>query len=267
MLTLKTEEEIEIIKYSSLLVGETLAEVARYLKPGVNTATLDKVAETYIRDHGAVPGFKGYRGFPATLCISVNDEVVHGIPGKREIREGDIVSVDCGVLKNGFYGDSAYTFGIAPVKESFLKLMHVTRESLMKGISKAIAGNRTGDIGSEIQQFTESHGFSVVRVLVGHGLGRKLHEEPEVPNFGQRGEGVLLQERMVICIEPMINYGKKGVTQDRDGWTIRTKDRMPSAHYEHVVVIRKQQAEVLSSFNEIENTINAINNDHIWLNN
>lgn len=267
MLTFKTEQEVELIRTSSLLVGKTLAEVARYLKPGVKTIELDKVAETFIRDHKAVPGFKGYRGYPATLCISVNDEVVHGIPGQREIKEGDIVSIDCGVLMNGYYGDSAYTFGIGQVKDPILKLMRITRESLYKGISKALAGNRVGDIGSEIQQYVEGFGFSVVRVLVGHGLGKNLHEEPEIPNFGQKGEGMMLREGMVICIEPMINYGKKGVVQEKDGWTIRTKDRLPSAHYEHALVIRKNQPDILSSFIEIEEVIQHINKDHLWLSN
>ncbi len=259
MLTIKNEQEIEFIRNSSLLVGKTLAEVARHIKPGIKTIALDKIAESFIRDHGAQPGFKGYRGFPATLCISVNEVVVHGIPGEREIREGDIVSVDCGVLMNGYYGDSAYTFGVGEVKESLLKLMKVTRESLYQGISKAVAGNHVGDIGHQIQTFVEAYGFSVVRVLVGHGLGRNLHEEPEVPNFGSKGEGMMLREGMVICIEPMINYGKKGVLQENDGWTIRTKDRLPSAHYEHVVLIGKTQPEILSSFEEIEEVIHQHN--------
>lgn len=267
MLTIKTEQEVELIRISSLLVGKTLAEVARHLKPGVTTKELDKVAETFIRDNKAVPGFKGYRGYPATLCVSVNEVVVHGIPGKQIIKEGDIVSVDCGVLLNGYYGDSAYTFGVGPVKEPILQLMRVTKESLYKGISKALAGNRVGDIGSEIQQYVEGFNYSVVRVLVGHGLGRNLHEEPEIPNFGHKGEGIMLREGMVICIEPMINYGKKGVIQEADGWTIRTKDRLPSAHYEHAVVVRKDKADVLSSFEEIEKVIENINKDHLWLSN
>ncbi|MHC1708204.1 MAG: type I methionyl aminopeptidase [Bacteroidales bacterium] len=267
MLSLKTEQEIELIRTSSLLVGKTLAEVARHLKPGIKTRDLDKVAETFIRDHKAVPAFKGYRGFPASLCISVNEEVVHGIPGDRIIKEGDIVSVDCGVLMNGYYGDSAYTFGIGNVKDSHLQLMRVTRESLYKGISKALSGNRVGDIGHAIQQYVEGFNYSVVRVLVGHGLGKNLHEEPEVPNFGHKGEGIMLREGMVICIEPMINYGKKGVVQESDGWTIRTKDRLPSAHYEHAIVVRKDKPEVLSCFNEIEQVIENINKDHLWLSN
>jgi methionyl aminopeptidase len=267
MLTIKTDQEVELIRNSSLLVGKTLAEVARHLKPGIKTKDLDKVAETFIRDHKALPAFKGYRGYPATLCISVNEVVVHGIPGERIIREGDIVSIDCGVLMNGYYGDSAYTFGIGQVKEPIVQLMRVTRESLYKGITKALAGNRVGDIGHEIQQYVEGYNYSVVRVLVGHGLGKNLHEEPEIPNYGYKGEGVMLREGMVICIEPMINYGKKGVVQESDGWTIRTKDKLPSAHFEHAVVIRKEKPEVLSSFEEIEQVINNINKDHLWLSN
>ncbi|MCX6273200.1 MAG: type I methionyl aminopeptidase [Bacteroidetes bacterium] len=255
MVTFKTEEDLEYIRLSSLLVGKTLAEVAKHLQPGVKTIALDKIAESFIRDHGGLPGFKGYRGYPATLCISVNDEVVHGIPGNRMINDGDLVSIDCGVLMNGFYGDSAYSFAVGSVKEPVLRLMQITKESLYKGIAKALAGNKVGDIGAEIQQFVESYGYSVVRVLVGHGLGRNLHEEPEVPNFGHKGEGMMLREGMVICIEPMINLGKKGVVQDADGWTIRTKDRLPSAHYEHAIAIRRNKPEVLSSFEEIENVI------------
>jgi len=256
MIPFKTEEDIKLIRESSLLVGKTLAEVAKHLKAGVKTIDLDSIAESFIRDHHALPAFKGYNSFPNTLCISVNDQVVLGIPGKYELKEGDIVSVDCGVLMNGFYGDSAYTFTVEPVKPEFKKLMEVTKISLEKGISAAVAGKRVGDIGYEVQQYVESFGFSVVRDLVGHGLGRKLHEKPEVPNFGRRGDGPLLTEGMVICIEPMINYGKRGVVQENDGWTIRTKDRLPSAHYEHAVAIRREKAEVLSSFEEIELVLN-----------
>jgi len=256
MIPFKTEEDIELIRESSLLVGKTLAEVAKHLKAGVKTIDLDAIAETFIRDHHALPAFKGYNGFPNTLCISVNDQVVHGIPGKYELKEGDIVSVDCGVLMNGFYGDSAYTFTVEPVKTEYKKLLEITKISLEKGISAAIVGKRVGDIGFEVQQYVESFGFSVVRDLVGHGLGRKLHEKPEVPNFGRRGDGPLLTEGMVICIEPMINYGKRGVVQENDGWTIRTKDKLPSAHFEHAVAIRREKAEVLSSFEEIEQVLN-----------
>ncbi|MCK9617346.1 MAG: type I methionyl aminopeptidase [Lentimicrobiaceae bacterium] len=255
MISFKSDEEIELIKESSLLVGKTLAEVARIIKPGIKTIELDKVAETYIRDNGAVPGFKGYNNYPATLCISVNDEVVHGIPGEKVLYEGDIVSVDCGTYKNGFYGDSAYTFAVGNVSERVQELMIHTLESLYKGIAVAIDGKRVGDIGFEIQNYVEKHGYSVVRDLVGHGLGKHLHEKPEVPNYGKRGTGTKLQQGMVICIEPMINLGKYHVVQNRDGWTVRTKDGLPSAHFEHVVAIRKEKAEVLSTFSFIEEIV------------
>ncbi|MHC1776333.1 MAG: type I methionyl aminopeptidase [Lentimicrobium sp.] len=252
MIHYKTDEEIELIRLSSLLVGKTLAEVARHIKPGVKTGELDKIAETFIRDHHAIPGFKGYGGFPATLCISVNEVVVHGIPGNRELRDGDLVSVDCGVIMNGFYGDSAYSFAVGEVTEEVQLLMDRTKESLYKGIGAAKAGKRTGDIGFEIQTYVESFGYSVVRDLVGHGLGRHLHEKPEVPNYGKRGAGTMLQPGMVICIEPMINLGNRMVVQENDGWTIRTSDRRPSAHYEHAIAIREGKTEILSSFDEIE---------------
>jgi methionyl aminopeptidase len=255
---IKTEEEIELIRESSLLVGKTLAEVAKHLEPGIKTSYLDEIAEEYIRSHGAVPAFKGYNGFPKTLCISINEQVVHGIPGSKVLKEGDIVSIDCGVLKNKFYGDSAYTFAVGAVRETYLQLMKVTKESLYRGISVALPGKRTGDIGFEIQQYVESFGYSVVRDLVGHGLGKNLHEKPEVPNYGKRGEGSLLREGMVICIEPMINLGKKGVMQESDGWTIRTRDMLPSAHYEHAIAIRKNGPDILSSFEEIEKVYQTI---------
>lgn len=256
MIHYKTDEEIELIRISSLLVGKTLAEVARHIKPGISTMALDKVAETFIRDHGAVPGFKGYGGFPATLCVSVNDVVVHGIPGKQELREGDLVSVDCGVIMNGFYGDSAYSFAVGEVDDEIRKLMDRTKESLYRGINAARAGMRTGDIGYEVQSFVESFGYSVVRDLVGHGLGRHLHEKPEVPNYGRRGVGTMLQPGMVICIEPMINLGRRQVVQESDGWTIRTTDRKPSAHFEHAIAIKEGVTEILSSFDEIEEVLN-----------
>ncbi len=259
MIYYKTEEEIELIRESSLLVGKTLAEIAKHIKPGVETLFLDKIAEDFIRSHGAVPGFKGYNGFKHTLCISVNDEVVHGIPSKRILQDGDIVSVDCGTLKNGFYGDSAYTFAVGTVSEEKLKLMEATKESLYRGINAAIEGKRVGDIGYEIQSYVESLGYSVVRDLVGHGLGRKLHEKPEIPNYGKQGTGMKLQLSLVIAIEPMINLGVRNVIQERDGWTIRTADRLPSAHYEHNVVVRKGKAEILSSFEEIEKVLSTIN--------
>lgn len=255
MIHYKTEEEIELIRLSSLLVGKTLAEVARHIKPGVKTIELDRIAETFIRDHHAVPGFKGYGGFPATLCISVNEVVVHGIPGTRELKDGDLVSVDCGVILNGFYGDSAYSFAVGEVSEEVRLLMDRTKESLYRGISAATAGKRTGDIGFEIQTYVESFGYSVVRDLVGHGLGRHLHEKPEVPNYGKRGVGTMLQPGLVICIEPMINLGGRSVVQEKDGWTIRTADNRPSAHYEHAIAIMNGKTEILSSFDEIEEVL------------
>ena len=256
MIYLKTNAEIELIRESSLLVGKTLAEVAKLIKPGVKTIDLDKRAEEYIRDHGAVPGFKGYNGFPYTLCISLNENVVHGFPSDRELKDGDIVSVDCGTLKNGFYGDSAYTFAVGEVNGEILELMKRTKESLYIGIEMAVAGNRIGDIGSAIQKYVEGFGYSVVRDLVGHGLGKNLHEKPEVPNYGHRGTGPKLKEGMVLAIEPMINLGTKKVVQEKDGWTIRTADRKPSAHFEHDVAIRKGKAEILSTFDYIEKVIN-----------
>lgn len=255
MIHYKTEEEIELLRISSLLVGKTLAEVARHIKPGITTGALDKIAETFIRDHHAVPGFKGYGGFPATLCISVNEVVVHGIPGNQELHDGDLVSVDCGVIMNGFYGDSAYSFAVGEVSEEVSLLMERTKESLYRGIEVAKAGKRIGDIGYEIQTYVESFGYSVVRDLVGHGLGRNLHEKPEVPNYGKRGVGAMLQPGMVICIEPMINLGKRMIVQEKDGWTIRTADRRPSAHYEHAIAIMEGHTEILSSFDEIEEVL------------
>jgi len=258
-ITIKTEEEVELLRQSSLLVGKTLAEVAKILEPGVSTAKLDKIAEEFIRDHGAVPGFKGYGGFPGSLCISINEEVVHGIPGDRIINDGDIVSIDCGTLKNEFYGDSAYTFAVGNVKSEIIKLLEVTKESLYKGIEQAVTGKRIGDIGYAIQNHVEIFGYGVVRDLVGHGLGRNLHEKPEVPNYGRRGTGPKLKDMMVLAIEPMITLGTHAISQDPDGWTIRTIDGLPAAHYEHDVVIRKGKAEILSSFEEIEKVLNSKN--------
>lgn len=255
MVYYKTEEEIELIRESSLLVAKTLAEVAKNIHEGVTTLELDKIAEEFIRDNGGIPGFKGYNGFPNSLCISMNAEVVHGIPGKRVLKSGDIISVDCGVLKNEFYGDSAYTFPVGEINEKTKELLKVTRESLFKGIEKAIAGNRTGDIGAAVQEYCEQRGFSVVREMVGHGLGRHLHEKPEVPNYGKRGSGMKLAEGMVIAIEPMINQGKKGIVWERDGWTVSTIDGLPSAHFEHTIAIRKGNADILSSFKYIEEVL------------
>ncbi|NQU31622.1 MAG: type I methionyl aminopeptidase [Bacteroidetes bacterium] len=256
MIYIKTDEEVEIQRQSSLLVGKTLAEVAKIIKPGITTIELDKVAETFIRDNGAKPGFKGYGGFPATLCISVNDEVVHGIPGKRELKNGDIISVDCGTFMNGFYGDSAYTFAVGEVEESVLMLLQRTKESLYLAIEQAIVGKRVGDIGHAVQKYVEGFGYSVVRDLVGHGVGRNLHEKPEIPNYGRRGSGIKLKSGMCLAIEPMINLGVKEVIQDSDGWTIRTVDKQPSAHFEHDVVVRNGKADILSTFEYIEQVLN-----------
>jgi methionyl aminopeptidase len=256
MIDYKTEEEIEIQRESSLLVGKTLAEVAKLIKPGVTTLELDKVAEEFIRDHNAIPGFKDYNGFPNSLCTSVNEQVVHGIPNDNPLKEGDIVSVDCGVLMNDFYGDSAYTFAVGEVSAEIQQLLDVTKQSLLLGLEQAIVGNRIGDIGSTIQKYSESFGYGVVRELVGHGLGRSLHEAPEVPNYGRRRSGLKLKEGLVLAIEPMINLGVKEVKQLSDGWTIVTADGKPSAHFEHDVAIRKGKAEVLSTFKYIEEELN-----------
>jgi methionyl aminopeptidase len=260
---IKTHEELFFIKQSSLLVGKTLGEITGHLRPGVTLKALDMIAEDFIRSNGGEPAFKGYRGYPATLCVSLNEVVVHGIPGNTEIREGDVVSVDCGVKFNGMFGDYAYTFTIGKVDAEKARLIDVTKESLYTGISKAIAGNTTGDIGYAIQQFVEKNGFSVVRELVGHGIGNMLHDKPEVPNFGMKRRGATLEEGMVICIEPMINMGKKDVVQLSDGWTIRTKDGKPSAHFEHMIIVGKESPEVLSTYEYIESNLK----NNIWLNN
>ena len=255
MIYLKTDEEIELMRESNILVGKTLGEVAKWIKPGVTTLKLDQIAEQFIRDNGAIPGFKGYGGFPSTLCISVNENVVHGFPSNYELRDGDVVSVDCGVVLNGFNGDSAYTFPVGEIEENVLKLLRTTKESLSLGVAKAIPGNRIGDIGSTIQEYCESKGYSVVRELCGHGIGKKLHEDPEVPNYGRRGSGTLLKPGMCICIEPMINLGSKNIVMEKDGWTVRTKDRKPSAHYEHAVAVTAQGADVLSTFSFNEDVL------------
>lgn len=253
MIYYKTEAEIELIRQSALILGNALAEVTKLLRPGITTGKLDLVAEEFIRDNGATPSFKNFKGYPFASCISVNDAVVHGFPNGRELQDGDIISVDIGVYKNSYHGDSAYTFAIGEVKEEVLKLMRVTKESLYKGIEKTVAGNRVGDISFAIQDYCEKqHKYGVVRELVGHGLGKSLHEDPQVPNFGKRGSGPKMQEGMVIAIEPMVNLGVKEVWYDDDGWTVRTKDGKVSAHYEHTVCVRKNKADILSSFMEIE---------------
>ena len=257
MIRYKTKEEIELIRISSLLVGKTLAVVASEIKPGVSTAAIDKIAETFILDNGAKPAFKNYRGFPGTLCVSPNAQVVHGMPGKYILQDGDIISVDCGVLMNGFYGDSAYTFPVGNVKPEILKLLRVTKESLYKGLEKAIVGGRIGDISEAVQYHAESNGFSIVRELVGHGVGKNLHEDPEVANYGRKGTGPKLAEGLVIAIEPMVNFGKRTIRQEKDGWTITTADGLPSAHFEHTIAVGMNKPDILSSFDEIEKVLNG----------
>ncbi|WP_439583117.1 type I methionyl aminopeptidase [Dyadobacter bucti] len=252
MIYLKTEEEIDLIKESAQVLGKAHAEVAQWVKPGVATRKLDTIAEDYIRDFGGTPSFKGFNNFPASLCISVNEVVVHGFPSGYVLKEGDIVSIDCGVKLNGFHSDSAYTYPVGEVAGDVMKLLIATKKSLYKGIEQAVDGLRMGDIGHAIQSFVEDRGYTVVRELVGHGLGRSLHESPEVPNYGKRGKGIRLKEGMVLAIEPMINLGVKSVIQERDGWTIRTSDRKYSAHFEHTVVVRKGKPEILTTFDYIE---------------
>ena len=261
MIFYKTGEEIERIRKSSLLVGKTLAEVAKKIKPGVSTLELDKLAEEFIRDHGADPGFLGYGGFPNSLCTSVNEAVVHGIPNKKPLENGDIVSIDCGVLLDEFYGDSAYTFEVGEVSTEVKKLLEVTKRCLELAVQQTVSGNRIGDIGYAVQHHAEKNGYGVVRELVGHGLGRGLHEKPEVPNYGRKGRGHKLKPGIVLAIEPMINLGRKEVTQLADGWTIITKDKLPSAHFEHdVAIMTNGKTEVLSSFEEIEKVIKEKSN-------
>ena len=252
MVHYKTAEDIQLIKESAQILGKAHAEVARQVKPGVKTKKLDEIAETFIRDHQGVPSFKNYRGFPATLCISVNEVVVHGFPNGYELKEGDIISVDCGVQYKGFHSDSAYTYPLEGTRPEVLELLNRTYHSLFLGIEQAKAGNRIGDIGHAIQTYVESFGYGVVRELVGHGVGKSLHEDPEVPNYGKRGKGVKIVPGMVFAIEPMINMGTKNVVQERDGWTIRTRDRKPSAHFEHMVAIYEDRTEILTTHEYIE---------------
>jgi methionyl aminopeptidase len=258
MLYLKTDEEVGLLRESNLLVSRTLAEIASLIRPGVTTLYLDSIAEEFIRDNGAIPAFKGYGGFPNTLCTSVNDEVVHGIPSDYILKEGDILSVDCGVIREGWYGDSAYTFAVGEIKDEIRRLLDYTRASLDEGVKAAIAGNRIGDISNAVQTMAESGGYSVVRELVGHGLGRKMHEPPEVANWGKKGTGPKMEKGLVICIEPMINAGKKETIQMRDGWTIKTADGSPSAHFEYAVAVDKGEADVLTTFEFIEKVLNNL---------
>lgn len=265
-IALKTAEEIEILRANCLLVSLALAEVATHIRPGVRGIDLDKLAEAFIRDHGAVPAFKGYPGsvfdFPGTLCISFNETIVHGIPDEREIRDGDVLSVDCGVQKDGFFGDSAFTFAVGEVRSEYMELLRVTRGCLELAISAAVAGNRIGDIGYAVQHHAEGvHGYGVIREMVGHGIGRKLHEPPEVPNYGQRGRGLLLKSGMTMAIEPMINLGSREVAMKNDGWTLTTRDHLPSAHYEHTIAVGKGPADVLSDHGVVERAVK--NNDNL----
>ena len=256
MIFLKTDEEIELLRISNQIVAKTLAEIAKLIAPGISTAQLNKVAEAFIRDNGAVPGFLGYAGFPKSICTSVNDQVVHGIPSEQVIlKEGDIISVDCGAYINGFHGDCAYTFPVGEVKPEIMDLLRTTKESLYLGIEQAIEGKRLGDVGSAIQYHCEAKGYSVVREMIGHGVGRNLHESPEVPNYGRKGNGTMLKSGMTIAIEPMINMGKRQLVFEHDGWTTRTIDSMPSAHFEHSVAVRKGKADILSTFEYIEQVL------------
>ena len=255
MIYLKTDEEIELLRESNLLVGMTLGELAKWIAPGITTLKLDKIAEEFIRDHGAVPGFLGYGGFPNTLCVSVNEQIVHGFPSNYELKDGDIVSIDCGTLKNGFNGDSAYTFCVGEVAYDVRRLLKTTKESLYLGIEQAVEGKRVGDISNAVQTYCEKKGYSVVRELCGHGVGKRLHEDPEVPNYGRRGCGPLLKSGMVIAIEPMINLGSRNIVIERDGWTTRTRDRKPTAHFEHTVAVREGKADILSSFKYVEEVL------------
>jgi methionyl aminopeptidase len=253
MIYYKTEAEIQLMRQSALLVSETLTETAKLLKPGITTLFIDKFIGEFIRDKKGIPSFLNYSGYPFNSCISVNDVVVHGFPTKKELNEGDIVSIDVGVILNSYHGDHAYTFSIGNPGEEVVKLIQVTKESLYKGIEKAISGNRVGDISNAIQEYTEKkHGYGVVRELVGHGLGRSLHEDPQVPNYGKKGTGPKMKEGLVLAIEPMINMGTKDVYTESDGWTVRTKDGKPSVHFEHDVCIRKHKADILSDYNIIE---------------
>ena len=252
MIYYKTEEEIELIRQSASILGKAHGEVASLIKEGISTKALDKRAEEFIKDNGGMPSFLNYNGFPYSLCISTNYTVVHGMPSNYELRDGDVISVDCGVFYKGFHSDSAYTHAVGNVTEEVEKLLQVTEESLYRGIEKAVAGNRLGDISFAIQQKAEENGYGVVRELVGHGIGKSLHESPEVANYGRRGQGIKLQEGLVLAIEPMVNLGTRQIVQEEDGWTINTKDKKPSAHFEHTVVVRKDKAEILTSFEYIK---------------
>lgn len=260
MIFLKTEEEIELMRQSNRLVGKTLGELAKLIKPGVTTAELDRIAEEFIRDHGAIPTFKGFPGsfgtdFPGSICTSINDQVVHGIPGDVYLQEGDVISIDCGTLLNGFCGDSAYTFCVGDVDEETKKLLKTTKEALYLGIENAIVGKRVGDIGFVVQKHCEGKGYGVVREFVGHGIGRDMHEDPQVPNYGRRGSGALLKKGMCIAIEPMITLGSRNIIMEADGWTVRTQDGKPAAHFEHTVAVAYGRADILSTFEYIDEVL------------
>lgn len=252
MIHFKSSEEILLIKESAEILGKAHGEIAKNIKAGVKTSFLDKIADEYIRDNNGVPSFKGYNGFPSTLCISVNEVVVHGFPSEYVLKDGDIISIDCGVFRRGFHSDCAYTYPVGEVSPQVLSLLKTTKESLYIGIEKAVFGNRVGDIGNSIQKFVESKGFTIVRELVGHGLGKRLHEAPEVPNYGKKGSGVRLDQGLVIAIEPMVNLGTRNIVQEKDGWTIRTADKKPSAHFEHTVAIFQDRTEILTTHQYIE---------------
>ena len=261
MIIVKTREEIELMREAALVVSKTLGEVAKAVKPGVTTLELDKIAEACIRDQDAIPGFLGLYDFPNTLCMSPNSQVVHGIPNNTPLVEGDIISIDCGAIKHGFYGDHAYTFAVGEIETETKKLLQVTKESLYVGIKELKVGNRVGDVGYAIQKYCENHGYGVVRELVGHGLGRVMHEDPEMPNYGKRGRGKKFIEGMVVAIEPMINLGTQRIKQHRDGWTITTQDGKPSAHFEHDVAILDGKPEILSTFAYIYDALGIVSNE------
>ena len=261
MIVAKTKEEIELMRESALIVSKTLGIIAKEVKPGVTSLQLDKIAEEFIRDQDAIPGFLGLYDFPNTLCMSPNSQVVHGIPNNTPLVEGDIISIDCGAIKNGFYGDHAYTFTVGEIAPETKKLLQITKESLYAGIRQFKLGNRVGDVGYAIQQYTEAHGYGVVRELVGHGLGREMHEDPEMPNYGRRGRGKKFIEGQVVAIEPMINMGTHKIKQHRDGWTITTLDDKPSAHFEHDVAIVDGKPELLSTFAYIYDALGIESNE------
>ena len=255
---LKTEDEIELMRQANQLVGKTLGELAKHIKPGVTTLQLDKIADEFIRDHGAIPTFKGFPNpyggpFPASICTSVNDVVVHGVPNDQTVlKNGDIISVDCGTFLNGFCGDSCYTFCVGEVADGVKELLRTTKEALYKGIESAVAGRHLGDISASVQDYCEAHGYGIVRELTGHGIGREMHEDPQVPNYGRRGNGIMLKAGMCIAIEPMVTQGERSIYLDADRWTVRTRDGKPAAHFEHTVAVRRGKAEILSSFEEVE---------------